>query len=171
MIFSVSARFFTQHVLVWSHALHCPTTNAWVRFYSTRASSFYLAGPSCFQVTWEEGFIELRGASASWTTRFGRISSVFCHGLVRMNLWNEAHPPVSKRQRSEIDSIKKCRQALQSFLRWLISYETRIPQILRDSSMADTGGPSSSRQKANPDNCQNSFSCVETSRRRPLIAC
>lgn len=132
LILSDAARGLAQQMVFWGHDVRHPDGNALVRFGLNRSPSLGLTGTSCYQMPWENGTIELHGAVASWTAPLGGMGSVFCRDLARVDLWNGTHPPVPGRQRGETGSIEERWQALQPFLRWLISYETWVSQTLGD---------------------------------------
>ena len=133
VILSDTARGLAQQMVFWGHDVRHPYGNALVRFGLNRSPSSGLTGTSCYQMPWENGIIELHGAVASWTPPYGGMGSVFCRDLARVDLWNGIHPPVPGRQCGETGSIEERWQALQPFLRWLISYETWVSQTLGGS--------------------------------------
>ena len=133
VILSDAARGLAQQMVFWGHDVRHPDGNALVRFGLNRSPSSGLTDTSCYQMPWENGVIELHGAVASWTPPHGGMGSVFCRDLARVDLWNETQPPVPGRQRGKSGSIEERWQALQPFLRWLISYETWVSQTLSDS--------------------------------------
>jgi hypothetical protein len=128
-----AARGLAQQMVFWGHDVRHPDGNLLVRFGLARAPSPGLTGTSCYQMPWEGGCVELHGAVASWTAPAGGEGCLFCRDLGRIDLWTGDQPPIPGRQRGHSGKHQERWEAVLPLLRWLVSYETWISEILGDS--------------------------------------
>lgn len=124
------ARGLAQQMVWWGHDVRHPEGNALVRHGFRRTESPGLKGTSCYRVTWEDGFVELHGAVASWTSPDDAPGCVFHRDRGRVELWLGNDAPVPGAGRGCHGEAEQRWQAALPLVRWIVSYERWVLETL-----------------------------------------
>jgi hypothetical protein len=121
-----AARGLAQQMVWWGYDVRHPDGNLLVVHGMSRNPSPGLAGTSCYRCGWENGWIELHGAVASWTAADATCGVIYARDRGRLELWTGDEPPVPGREFGSHGTAEERWQAALPMIRWIGDYEARV---------------------------------------------